>query len=56
MYLEHVESCSSCGRPWTENPVTQEWTCFVHGRPDGSEIERQVWARRLIAKRKRDNA
>jgi len=44
--MENSESCSICHQPWELNPFTQEWTCFTHGRPDGSEFECKMWASR----------
>jgi hypothetical protein len=38
-----MQNCSICKKPWTKNPITHEWTCFVHGRPNGSPMELRVW-------------
>lgn len=37
--------CVRCGRPWSRHAITGELTCFVHGRPDGSACEREIWIR-----------
>lgn len=43
MSKKKPDSCSICGKPWTINPLLQEPTCFVHGRPNGSPYELRVW-------------
>lgn len=43
MMDDPVVTCSRCGKPFDQNPITGERTCFVHGKPNGSELERRIW-------------
>lgn len=35
--------CPVCNQQWDINPISDEETCFVHGREDGSEFEKMIW-------------
>jgi hypothetical protein len=43
-----MEICRRCDKPREVNPITQELTCFTHGRPDGSAKEKKIWDRGSI--------
>lgn len=45
---DNKRKCARCDLPWSLNPITEEWTCFVHGRPDGSEWESLIWEKTKI--------
>lgn len=37
-------TCHVCSKPFSQNPITGEATCFVHGNPAGSHFERLIYA------------
>lgn len=36
--------CIKCDAPMSVHPISEELTCFVHGNPNGSDVERFIWA------------
>lgn len=42
-----MDKCPLCDREWALHPNTDELTCFVHGRYDGSHKERMIFLAHL---------
>jgi len=38
-----IPICSICNKEMEVHPIAVEWTCFIHGNPNGSELERKIF-------------
>lgn len=44
-YLTDSATCTICHRPMERHAISGDLTCFLHGNPNGSDLERKVFER-----------